>query len=1158
MNVTVAKWFKGIALFLGIFIFCVAALLAWFFYVLDDTQKSHLLSASLTSLSHATLESGQLTVSYQDGTIEINAGQLTWHPQQESVTVEIEQAEITIPLQSLLRPPLFLSSLALKGVTVDLSTSPVNDLFARMTAGDGFITHLLDRSTLHIQNGSIRLPHTLQLTGLEFSSTLEADNLRHIRLSSMGWWRDRSTPVTLQGSIDSFSSLDVLQLVLTMGPLDIGHLTINDQLMVDRGSFSIQSHISLTPDKTPLTINNELDLTNLHVSLLSSTAQKTYQFNHLTAQLTTLYTDGLVTLQPSSLINDTLDLSLSGTLDLKPPSPVLSLHLAGREMVLDDFRKLLPDPLLDPWLSSELFPLFSQGRALLNDLTLKGSLAQLRAMDQVQNRHVLHLDLLLADTTISLRKPDILFSGSSARLQISNGVLDITDIQGTFHQTTVQAGSYRIDNLYADEFTSRFGGNCTSTLEDLAHLSSVSFFPDQVQQNGPFLRNASGQVQATIRGFWGPDSENIRFDQLDVTIKEIRSKGLFRGSPVLMETITIQKGDHSGNILSGSGQWQKNQFTLSGFFQDDMTGELTIRSNIDRSTLQPFLQESHLPFESTDNGETFPVSVTIKSRDHSLLLDGRFALPTLSMISCTDTCRPLSNGSLTLKLTIRDRHRLSIDDFSIGYPPYQIQGSGTGNLEEMKLKMTLRGNTEKKKSPLQADLSLLLDLEQPEQSQLSGTIKGSGLTLSLPGLLSPAKDVRFDLLFSEDRVDIRQFDFFLNHSPDTSPVQIQGILKKATPLQGSLLVKTDYLRMDDIFTSDPDNEQPSEAKGEHLLTGEEGILISARAETLDMNGAQISPFLLQGYLANSNFYSISIAAQLENGRFGMMTTPDTTLEKTLQFCFYLEDQELKGIHHLFPHLDDLDLKGTISTGGLLQAQGKSYEELRSRLNGEIAFHVQETTVKGDFVLARILERLSLEKLFSKETAQVKDDELYIKSITGNLSVNNSIMTSDDLFIDTFAFDASGDVQFNLNNRTVQSNLAVSPFGTVDTIISTIPIIGHILTGKDKSLVSYHFEISGKASDPEVRYIPLTNIPESLLGYGKRLLSPLTYLPFLAKSQTGLDYDTASRELILEISKNLDAEFNSWNNLDRPKDAATDITLRPLTIRPAHPSRKETE
>ena len=61
-------------------------------------------------------------------------------------------------------------------------------------------------------------------------------------------------------------------------------------------------------------------------------------------------------------------------------------------------------------------------------------------------------------------------------------------------------------------------------------------------------------------------------------------------------------------------------------------------------------------------------------------------------------------------------------------------------------------------------------------------------------------------------------------------------------------------------------------------------------------------------------------------------------------------------------------------------------------------------------------------------------------------------------------------------------IGLQPLGTVDSLVSSIPLIGNILTGKEKSLIVYSLEVTGSLSNPQVKNVPFKNIGESALGY----------------------------------------------------------------------------
>jgi len=813
---------------------------------------------------------------------------------------------------------------------------------------------------------------------------------------------------------------------------------------------------------------------------------------------------------------------------LKPASPYLSIQLASEVMTVHALKLLLPDPLLGSWLTSKLFPIFTDGQAIINNLLIQGSLKEISHMGKPENRDSLSLDLTLTDTDITLEKPGSVFTNSSAHLEIKKGKLKVSNIQGSMAETKISRGSYQIDNIYDPEKTSRFGGNLSTSLAGLRKLSSIAFMPEKLQKDSQVLDNYSGHFQATIQAHFKPSYKTIRFDRFEATISDMKSLSLYQGSPLTFGKITIARDAHSKNVLVGSARWQETEFHLSGFFRDDATGSVTIQSSLDLPVLLSFAQKSSIPLGSTDNGQTLPVEVTIHKKDDKFLLESHVTLPKLSMISRTDTHQPFTSGELKLNLTTGDWRQLKINNFTVGYNNYLLKGTGSVNLNKMKMKLNIK-NPESISTPasrLLADLTVDINLDQPDSSELFGSLQGYGLTFPLPGLASPAVNAGFKISFSGRRVDIHNFDFFLEHNLDGTPLHVHGYLEKDNQLKGVLLVDGEYININDIFTSDAETrQQEAETIEEHDLSGEKGIIISARIHKFGLNNTLISPLFLQGYLEHHRFYLTKLAASSENGQLGIKTTPDQNKENNLTCGFFLKKQNLEELDQFLPDSDNRDIKGHLSLGGIIHARGNSFEKLRSRLKGDISFQIQDATLKGDYILVRLLELLSIENLFSKKADYAEEGDLYIKSMTGNLSLEDSILTSKDIFIDTIAFNGSGDFKIDLQTRNIKSHLALSPFGTVDTIISTIPIVGHILTGKDKSLVSYHFRITGSLENPEISYIPLTKIPTSLIEYGKRLFSPSTYLFWSKESKKGFDYEKFSLQLVTEIEQSFETNYD---------------------------------
>ena len=80
---------------------------------------------------------------------------------------------------------------------------------------------------------------------------------------------------------------------------------------------------------------------------------------------------------------------------------------------------------------------------------------------------------------------------------------------------------------------------------------------------------------------------------------------------------------------------------------------------------------------------------------------------------------------------------------------------------------------------------------------------------------------------------------------------------------------------------------------------------------------------------------------------------------------------------------------------------------------------------------------------------------------------------------------------NIADETIDGKLGAAPLVTVDTLLSKIPFAGYILTGDNKSLLTFYFTIKGPMKDPEVQIIPIQSVATTVFGILKRIfLTPV--------------------------------------------------------------------
>ena len=88
--------------------------------------------------------------------------------------------------------------------------------------------------------------------------------------------------------------------------------------------------------------------------------------------------------------------------------------------------------------------------------------------------------------------------------------------------------------------------------------------------------------------------------------------------------------------------------------------------------------------------------------------------------------------------------------------------------------------------------------------------------------------------------------------------------------------------------------------------------------------------------------------------------------------------------------------------------------------------------------------------------------------------------------------AFGDV--NALKKRIDAQLGFHPFVTIDKIITTIPLAGWIIGGKNKSFLSMYYEINGPLKNPEVYPVPVKTIGKGILGILQRtIVTPVKIL-----------------------------------------------------------------
>jgi len=188
---------------------------------------------------------------------------------------------------------------------------------------------------------------------------------------------------------------------------------------------------------------------------------------------------------------------------------------------------------------------------------------------------------------------------------------------------------------------------------------------------------------------------------------------------------------------------------------------------------------------------------------------------------------------------------------------------------------------------------------------------------------------------------------------------------------------------------------------------------------------------------------------------------------------------------------NLRLHNEIITGLLtlqadVTAKGNTAAELKRTILGNIKLHLEDGKLRRFSVLSKIFSLLNVSQLFKFQLPDMVTDGMPYNRIDATFSLRDGVIATKDLFIDSNAMNISAVGSINLVKEEIDATVGIQPLQTVDKVVNRIPIVGWILTGKDRHLISTYFEAKGKLGDPVVNAVPVKSLTRGVLDIFMRV------------------------------------------------------------------------
>ena len=363
------------------------------------------------------------------------------------------------------------------------------------------------------------------------------------------------------------------------------------------------------------------------------------------------------------------------------------------------------------------------------------------------------------------------------------------------------------------------------------------------------------------------------------------------------------------------------------------------------------------------------------------------------------------------------------------------------------------------------------------------------------GFRSPQQPLRIsrvkgDISYNDKTLLINSLSAQINRSQ----VSVKGSARQLGNLQAELAVVSPHLEIEDMVLLtglEPDSPRTRNEPPPSLTA-------SVTAETGKMWGVDFSKLASSIIYEGNILYLQPTQCSLLDGHLSARGRADFSndaprLQASIDLSRIDADRFLKACG-----IKKQELTGTLSLKADLTAKGNDEPEIRKTMLGSIKLECEEGSLRRFSVLSKIFSILNLSQLLKFQLPDMVSGGMPYNDIKGSFAVRDGVVTTSDLYVSSDAINISTVGKLDLTTNDIEATVGVQPLQTIDKVVSKIPVVGWLLTGKDKSLITAYFEVKGKVGDPTVNAIPVKSMAKGVFNVFKRIFQ----LPAKVFTDTG--------------------------------------------------------
>jgi hypothetical protein len=932
-------------------------------------------------------------------------------------------------------------------------------------------------------------------------------------------YKGDEAPLSARGHIswDAASGLSA-DVKLKARGLPLSHIQLPD-LPVKKGTADVEA-TAFGALNTGISAKGQITLNDLDFAIIDDGDIKSFSFERLFLPFDASYTETELKIPSFQVEGPGFTLDVRSRLDLVNRSnPHLSISVKGDAMPVETFRRIFPSSLLPQWVDAQLFPIFSGGQVRVDRFSLDGSLRQIGDLDLPKNAGALLLHLTCRDLTAFKDAGGIPVEGVSGKLEIEKGGVRAFHIEGHFKNSHIQEGSLSVSSLYDDTPSIRVGAAGSVDIVNLLQQKDLPLIPDEVRRHLEGFSSATGKIDGTIKVAYERDWPYPKMVKGNLSFRDCAvssSAGLI--FPVFLKEGELIVDGTEKRRFAVKGRWGTSAIDASGQIGGSWeTGKADIVAQADMVEL---IGQFHPDLHSTIFfRKPVPCRLILVKDEKDWRFSGGLDLKDISLETDSMIVEPFGvQGDLGFSGAFEPGEALHLTklkctagESSFGLAgDYNLQKNGSFDFRVSSKQLRLedlgvrfkKGNL-KGKGTLAFDAAIRGSQSQPKMTVVTGEARGSGLSFATKDFPHPVQDCDLFLTFDGKDLAIESIDLKLGKNP----LHIEGKLEGWDGVRGEVTIRSDFLDLSDLispgiiahFKQEPrpfqngigSNEGSDSSpwrEGAGRLMEKSDIHMDITAARGQWEGFPYGPLRMECALRSGDLYISRSKAAWEHGNLRMRGHVKKGESPEMLFSGYI-DMTRQPLGELPPSLDFITSRadGLLTMEALLFARGSNKKALVSSLSGNMNVLLDQGVLKKSNIFIKILDFLSLQRIFETRPSHLSKEGIYFESIGAQFDLDKGIAKSEDITMRGPAFNAAALGEANLSTARVNAEIGIQPFGTIDFLISKVPVAGYLLTGDQKSIYVEYFKVDGPLSDPEVQYIPLKSLGSGTFGFVTRLL-----------------------------------------------------------------------